>query len=432
MAINGNGQGFDGEGMIMETRPEVIVTGAGVIGGMVTYFLTKAGYKVLCLERENICSGSSSRSAACSRQQFDTVHNILATRFSTAFYERFPQEIGANPVLKQNGYLFLYKSEDSFGRAKEAVVLQRQYGLAEVECLDSPETIKRFPRVNGDGLLGSTWCPTDGFIAATNVVHDTLVRAEQLGAKVVKSAPVTKVRRNSDKIEEVVTPKGNFSANLFVNCAGPWSSRVARIFDAEIPVAPLKRYLYILSRGESAEVADGMSDEEFMDLPMHVMESGAYCRPESPRQLLMGWAHETKPDDAFESEDQDRIEPGFSHKEGLDNYGFRLWQEISNWVPAFELASGIQATTCGYYETSPDHNAIIGYDDKIRNLIHATGFSGHGVMEAPFAGEAVRQLVEKGPSLRELILNIRDREWSLSLNPFSPGRDYSHSEGKVI
>ena len=44
--------------------PDVIVVGAGVMGCGTAYWLTKAGYKVLVLEREGIASGASGMAAA--------------------------------------------------------------------------------------------------------------------------------------------------------------------------------------------------------------------------------------------------------------------------------------------------------------------------------------------------------------------------------
>ena len=47
----------------------------------------------------------------------------------------------------------------------------------------------------------------------------------------------------------------------------------------------------------------------------------------------------------------------------------------------------------GYYEITPDHNALVGESPELERFFYATGFSGHGFMQAPAVGESVRDLI---------------------------------------
>src|SRR5919204_538338 len=51
--------------------------------------------------------------------------------------------------------------------------------------------------------------------------------------------------------------------------------------------------------------------------------------------------------------------------------------------PLLVESGGLVATTCGYYGVTPDAVPLIGFDAELSNLVHAAGFSGHGVMHAP-------------------------------------------------
>ena len=53
----------------------------------------------------------------------------------------------------------------------------------------------------------------------------------------------------------------------------------------------------------------------------------------------------------------------------------------------------VQASWSGYYEMSPDHNAIVGAAADPHGFLYATGFSGHGFQQAPAVGEHVAELV---------------------------------------
>jgi sarcosine oxidase subunit beta len=41
---------------------------------------------------------------------------------------------------------------------------------------------------------------------------------------------------------------------------------------------------------------------------------------------------------------------------------------------------------------TPDHNALIGRSSSVPGFWYATGFSGHGFLQAPAVGEIVRDL----------------------------------------
>ena len=53
----------------------------------------------------------------------------------------------------------------------------------------------------------------------------------------------------------------------------------------------------------------------------------------------------------------------------------------------------VQSSWWGYYEMSPDHNALVGRSAEPDGFFYATGFSGHGFQQAPAVGEHVAELV---------------------------------------
>ncbi len=56
----------------------------------------------------------------------------------------------------------------------------------------------------------------------------------------------------------------------------------------------------------------------------------------------------------------------------------------------------------GYYEISPDHNALVGSAESIAGLHYATGFSGHGFQQGPVIGEHLAQLALGLPTTFDL------------------------------
>jgi len=50
----------------------------------------------------------------------------------------------------------------------------------------------------------------------------------------------------------------------------------------------------------------------------------------------------------------------------------------------------------GFYEDTPDKHPIIGAVPGLDGFLCAAGFSGHGIMHAPAAGEAIAELIVDG------------------------------------
>jgi sarcosine oxidase subunit beta len=50
----------------------------------------------------------------------------------------------------------------------------------------------------------------------------------------------------------------------------------------------------------------------------------------------------------------------------------------------------------GLYDTSPDHNGIVGKVPELDNFYLATGFSGHGFMQSPAIGLSLSELILDG------------------------------------
>ena len=99
-------------------------------------------------------------------------------------------------------------------------------------------------------------------------------------------------------------------------------------------------------------------------------------------------------------------EPGF-HLSYSEQWLPRLGEAIEARTPAL-LDVGLGTGWAGLYEVTPDHNALIGRSSTTPNFLYATGFSGHGFLQAPAVGEVIRDLhlgrtptVETGPMSAE-------------------------------
>lgn len=382
------------------TEVDVVICGAGIIGGAISYYLTKeTSLKVLCLEREHKGSGSTQRSAAAFRQQFSSKVNIELSLYSGQMYRRFSQEFELNEkVFHQNGYLFLYSDKKLFAEALKRLSLQQQNGLEDVVGLTGKDLFNRFPEVchqesDDFRIVGATFCPTDGFLDPVLVCQSYLRKAVEAGLQLFEYTPIEQIETTNGKVSAVIADGQKIKTSLLVNASGVWSNELLRSLGIAVPVVPLKRYLYTTNQLE----------RNIRNLPMVVCNLGPYVRPEIGG-LMFGWDERPKKTEECHHFNPNpkpflanyEIEEGFGAK-NLEGYGYQILFEMAPFLPFLENEVTIEAATCGYYQVSPDDKAIIGEDPRLGGLLHAIGFSGHGVMHAPAIGNQISLYIQGKP-----------------------------------
>jgi sarcosine oxidase subunit beta len=354
----------------------VVVIGAGCIGASIAYHLGRRGVKgVVVLEKELFAgAGSTSKAAGGIRAQFSTPLNVRISMLSIRHFERFAEEMGTDPVYFPVGYLFLLGDETRWEAFQRQAAMQRGLGL-EVLTLSPDEARAHVPGLVADDLLGATFCARDGLGLPHELTQAYVLRARELGATFHFGAAATGLVRQGARVTGVRTAQGVISTPLVVNAAGPYAAEVARWAGVDLPVAPIRRHCF--TTGPLEFVRD--------DMPMVVdMSSGVYMHRESGGMLL-GFANSEEP-------------PGFDTSVNWDLLE-RVVEPAVHRLPALETAE-ITNAWAGLYETTPDHNAVLGPPAGVEGLMLANGFSGHGFMHAPAVGQLIAEwIVEGGPSI---------------------------------
>jgi sarcosine oxidase subunit beta len=166
----------------------------------------------------------------------------------------------------------------------------------------------------------------------------------------------------------VHTSRGTVSTKTVICVAGAWSPSIAAMVGVDLPVKPVARPIWY---------TEPMPDRPAR-VPMTIdFTTGFYFHTEGPG-LLFGMADPDQP-------------PGFDAPMRPD------WLEVVGDVVAHRapalLEVGIAGGWHGFYETTPDHNALIGEVPDVSRFLYATGFSGHGFLLGPAVGEVLRDLV---------------------------------------
>lgn len=353
------------------TTTDVLVVGAGIVGAACAFRLAEQGLSTIVLEKAAApAMGSTGLSAAGVRVQFTTESNILLSWESIQEYRDFEALYGEDAGYEPIGYLFLVP-ETGWPAHREGAELQQRLGVP-VSIMTPGEAQEKI-QFRPEGIHAATFGPADGVIDPHRVTLTYLRLAQQQGCEVRLDTPFRSARRVQGGWR-VTAPDGEFEARYIVNAAGAWAGDVGRRAGLDVPVQPVRRMVF-------------MTAPQFGHLkyPLTIdLTTGFYLRSEGSR-LLLGRSNPAEPPGFREGMDWSWLEPALGA--GLDRF------------PVLE-AAGLdrRASWWGYYETTPDHNPILGLMPGVPGWVNACGFSGHGVQQAAAVGRVIAEEIMHGKS----------------------------------
>jgi len=357
----------------MTDTADVVIVGAGIMGVSTAYHLARLGAgRVIVLERDTVCSGSTALASGGIRHQYANRLGIELTTHSIVTYERFAEEFGVDPHFRQHGYLILIATEEELATARRSVALQRSLGVA-VELLDAASTRTLCPYLNTDDLLGATYTPRDGYADPYSCATAIAARARDLGVVIKQQHEVSGFIRHGDRVGGVATAAGTFEAPAVVIATGAWSGVVGTLAGVDIPVRPHRRHKFM--------TAPFPADRIPAATPFVIDPHRNFSLRREGVGLLLGHGRRDEPD-GFSTEIDRSLEPG-------------VVERAIHRAPALADARLMRAYA-GLYEMTPDQTGIVSAVPGVAGLHVIAGFSGHGFMHGPIAGQLMAEMLVHG------------------------------------
>jgi sarcosine oxidase subunit beta len=343
---------------------EVVIVGGGVVGASIAYALAqaRAGRTVL-FERTSLASGATGICPGGIRQQFEDEADCRLARRSAWFFTHI-NDLLTPPLpfrFERTGYLFLAFTEETLDRLRRAVKTQNSVGIeSHLVTPAGAADIVRALRV--DGLLGGAYSAADGFLEDCHGVTAALAaRAREAGLEI--------------RYEEVVRI-GRYGGRWLVETGGSLvdtpSVVLAAAADTTALVARLGLMLPIVAERRRLAYTTP-APRGWLDPLVVAGDRGFAGKQLANGVFYFGWLGETSRDD-----DLTFIEQGLSAGDSL----LRGFAELR-----------VRRVVTGVYDLTPDRRPILGGIPGFDGLYVAAGFSGHGFMLAPAAGEVVAAAV---------------------------------------
>jgi glycerol-3-phosphate dehydrogenase len=363
---------------------DVIIAGAGVIGGMLARELSKYQLRICILEKENdVACGASRANSGIIHGGYDPEPGTLKAKFNTVGVGKLYQaadELNV-PYIKNGSMVCAFgENEDEIVRTLYQRGLENQ--IAELEILSGeaarmlePQLSKEVTsvlHVRNSGII----CPYQLTIAAVGNAMDN-------GVDLKLNYDIVRIERN-DTTYFIHSADGHFiEGKYLINCAGTGSDRIAKLArDDSFTIIPRSGEYLLLDKAEGTRV-----HRTIFQVPT-AEGKGILVSPTVDGNLLLGPTATVVQDGSCTPTTQ---------------AGLETVQRLAlKSVPTVDLRSvitsfsGVRASTSG-------SDFVIGFSDKVQNLLNVAAIDSPGLTCCVAIAEYVVDLLRQ--SGVELISN---------------------------
>lgn len=361
---------------------DVVVVGAGTVGGWASVFAREAGAaRVIAIDRELAGSGASSRAAGMVRAQGGSPDTVRLGMWSIDFYDSQAARYGTDSGFVGRGYVILAASAADERAASERIGMQRAIGL-DARWVDADEVRRLIPSMEGGtGFRGGSYVPTDGWVDPSRNVRAYSLAMQRSGVELRERVAFTGLRTRAGRggkrvVTAVETTTGTIVTSRVLLTGGPALQAVAKAAGARAWVGYARHQVAVT---EASEALHADTTAMAFDIA-----GGIYWRPEEGG-FLWGMSNPAE-------------EPGPGRS--IDwPYLRKMQRRLRRLVPATD-GLGIRKVWAATIEYTPDHlpltGPLVSRDGTEVEGASIASACGHGMMWGPAVSRISTDLMLEG------------------------------------
>ena len=352
---------------------DVVIIGAGVVGGLLARALSRYDLRVCLLEKENdVAMGATKANSAIVHAGFDAKEGSLKAKLNvrgSEMMEQITSELGVK--YRRNGSLVLAFSEEDMETVNALYVRGTANGVKDLAVLDG-EAVRAMEPALSENVKGALYAPTGAIVCPYELNIAAVGNAMDNGVELIRNFEVVGIDREAGGMV-VRSSDRAIKTRYVVNAAGVHSDDVAKLAeDDSFSIRP-RRGEYVLMD----KTCGGTVSHTIFRTPSK-LGKGILITPTVDGNLLLGPTAE----DIDDKEDRNTTSDGIASV--LKNAA-----EVLTKVPA---AKNITSFT-GLRATGSTGDFII--NNPTHGFINAAGIESPGLSSAPAIAEYICELLEK-------------------------------------
>lgn len=359
---------------LSETDMDVLIIGAGVVGGALARELSRYQLQVMLVEKEvDVAFGTSKANSGIVHSGIHDHPGTLKAKLCVEGNRLYPQMAEElNILYKQNGTLVVARNEAEWKYLSELVTQGLQNGLTGIQVLGRDELHQLEPNLSPE-LVGGLLVPSGGIVVPFDLVYGLVENAIANGVQLAVGTKVQQIWWEGDRFF-VRTNRGMVKTRYIVNAAGLGGAKVAgMIGDESFTIYGRKGEEYLLDRK-----LEGFIKHTVFPLPTPESK-GILVIPTVEGNIMLGPT---------------------AHRVGSFNdlsTSAAGWDEIFRFtkglVPGLQ-ASDVITSFSGLRAAGDTGDFIIRPSEVNSHLIHAAGIESPGLTAAPAIAQYVTELLE--------------------------------------
>lgn len=341
---------------------DIIIIGAGVIGGLIARELARYDVDVLILDKENdVGNGTTSANSAIIHSGYDPKPGSLKAKLNVEavpMFKKLCRELDVE--FKRIGSLTVAQDEKDISTLEKLKARAEENGV-EVKILTREEIFSLEPYIN-DNVVAGLFAPTAGIVNPFELSAHAIENAMENGVKLALNEEVVAIKKLADHFV-VTTKKGEYAAKVLINAAGVYADNIINMVSkVDFTITPRKGSYFVLDKMEKPLV-----NTVLFPLPSE-HSKGILAVPTTSGNFLIGPTSE----EIMSKED---VGTDYASLAKIKTNAYRLLKEIP-FDKTIRTFSGLRATPS-------TGDFIIEHDKYVKGLINVAGIESPGLASSP-------------------------------------------------
>jgi glycine oxidase len=358
--------------MVTKQTMDVAIIGGGVTGSSIAYHLSKAGARVMIIEREVLAAEASSAAAGLLAPAEVLIGPKAGADLFLASWSITPEVIseieevsGRQVEYQRTGALHLVENAQERSHMRKYAEVWQAQGQ-DIQWLASDD-VKQYEPLLKPEIDAALYVPHAASIRPRLMTTAYAEAARKLGAVIYEHCEIVGIQQSASKVTAIQTAQGeSIECGQVVIATGAWSARIGEWFGLTIPVYPMRGQILALQQAA-------------MPLKHTVFGNDLYLVPKIDNTVYIGATVE---------------QAGFDKSNTAGGVSWLLSHAVQL-VPEFEHAA-IVNIWAGLRPWSRDGYPILGNAPGWDNVVLATGHGAGGFELSAITGRSIAELITSG------------------------------------
>ena len=349
---------------------DVVIIGAGVVGGMIARELSRYKISVCIVEKENdVGMGATRANSAIVHAGFDAKEGSLKARLNvrgSEMMEETCRELGVK--YKRNGSMVIGFNDEDKAALAELLERGRLNGVPGLRLVCGDEAKAIEPALS-ESVVSALYAPTGAIVCPYELCLAAIGNAMDNGVELIVNFPVTEIREYDGGFS-VRSGEREINARYLINSAGLFSDEIASLLGInEYSVRPRRGEYMVLDR------ACGNTVSHTIFRTPTKMGKGILISPTVDGNLILG---------------PTSVDIDDKHDRSTTNEGFaKIIKEAVENIPSVQTNKVITSFT-GLRSTGNTGDFVI---ERRGNSVHLIGIESPGLTASPAIAEYVAELL---------------------------------------